>query len=187
MECPIAKLEATIIKHLLDSKRFPLSDITNMLMDMKGAKTATTAIRMIINRGVTIRICMEKKVISTNNKTTEGMSTVMEDTAGVILTLALQLNSTSRRMALYLFLLSLVANSKVIATPDMHLHQLLTLVSSNTTVATRQIKTTMVCLTLNTSALSSTTGKPAKLLRHTLSIRGVMAGGRLCLCVCRSV
>lgn len=51
MECPIAKLEATIIKHLLDSKRFPLSDITNMLMDMKGAKTATTAIRMIINRG----------------------------------------------------------------------------------------------------------------------------------------
>lgn len=30
MECPIAKLEATIIKHLLDSKRFPISDITNM-------------------------------------------------------------------------------------------------------------------------------------------------------------
>lgn len=110
MECPIAKLEATIIKHLLDCKRFPVSDIMSILMDMKGTKTATTAIRMIINKQVTIRICMGKRVISTNCKTTEGMSTVMEDTAAVILTLGLLLSSTSRRKTLYLFLLSLVAH-----------------------------------------------------------------------------
>ncbi|KIR25165.1 hypothetical protein I307_06336 [Cryptococcus deuterogattii 99/473] len=148
MECTIAKLETTIIKHLLDS-----------------TKTATTAIRMIINKRATIKICMDKKVIPTNSKTTEGMSTVMEDTAAVILTLGLLLSSTSG------------------PTPDMPLRQLLTLVSSNTTVAIGQIKTTMEGLTLNISALNSMTGKPVKLLRHTLSIRGVMAGGKLCLSV----
>lgn len=155
-------------------------------MDMKGTKTATTAIRMIIDKRATIKICMDKKVIPTNSKTTEGMSTVMEDTAAVILTLGLLLSSTSGRKTFYLFLLSLVAYSKVIATPDMPLRQLLTLVSSNTTVAIGQIKTTMEGLTLNISALNSMTGKPVKLLRHTLSIRGVMAGGKLCLCVCLS-
>lgn len=147
-------------------------------MNMKGTKTATAAIRMIINKRVTIKICMDKKIISTKSKTMEGMSTVMDDTEAAILTRVL-LSSTSRRKTLYLFLLSLAAHSKVIATPDMPLYQLLTLVSSNITVAIRQIKTTMECLTLNISALNSTTGKPAKLLRRTLSIRGVLAGGRL--------
>lgn len=71
--------------------------------------------------------------------------------------------------------------------PDMPLGQLLTLVSNNMAVAIGQIKTTMEGLTLNISAPNSTTGKPAKLLRHTLSIPGVMVGGRLCLCVCLSV
>ncbi|KIR57703.1 hypothetical protein I314_06420 [Cryptococcus bacillisporus CA1873] len=35
----------------------------------------------------------------------------------------------------------------------------------------------------NGSPHHSTAGKPAKLLRHILSIRGVMVGGRLCLSV----
>lgn len=106
----IAQNENRTGESLLDGKRFPISDITGILMDMKGTKTGTTAIRIIINKLVTIRICMDKRVISTNSKTTEGMNTVMEDTVAVILTLGLLLSSTSRRKTLYLFLLSLVAH-----------------------------------------------------------------------------
>lgn len=61
------------------------------------------------------------------------------------------------------------------------------LVDSNTMVIIAQMKAMMEGLTLSISVLNSMTVKPVKLLRHTLSIPDVMAGGRLFLCVCVSV
>lgn len=108
---PIARPEATIIKHLLDSKDFPITGMKNMLTDLEGFGTVTTAIRMITSKWVTVRTAMDKKVMANSSKAMEGTNTVMEDTAVIILTLDLLLSNTSRREFFYLFLLSLVVHS----------------------------------------------------------------------------
>lgn len=108
---PIVRPEATIIKHLLDSKDFPITGMRNMLTDLQVIRTATTAIRMITSKWVTVRMAMDKKVMANNSKAMEGTNTVMEDTAVIILTLDLLLSNTSRREFFYLFLLSLVVHS----------------------------------------------------------------------------
>lgn len=111
MEHPIARLEAIIIKHLLDSEDFPVTDMRGMFTDMKDIKTATTAVKMIISKRATVRMGTDKKVMAINNKVTGGTNTVMQDTAVIILTLGLLLSSTSRRESLYILLLSFVAHS----------------------------------------------------------------------------
>lgn len=108
---PIARPEATIIQHLLDSKGFPITGMRNMLTDLEGIGTATTAIRMVTSNWVTVRMAMDKKVMANSSKAMEGTNTVMEDTAVITLTLDLLLSNTSRREFLYSFLLSLVVHS----------------------------------------------------------------------------
>lgn len=83
----------------------------NMLTDLEGIGTATTAIRMVTSNWFTVRMAMDKKVMANSSKAMERTNTVMEGTAVITLTLDLLLSNTSRREFLYSFLLSLVVHS----------------------------------------------------------------------------